>query len=677
MTKRKLVKMDKHEQDFLLNTLYIYHKNDPIEICDPYYTPPVKRPYTDDIDWEAKLEEYNNVYSEEIKQDELRYQLHLDMLEVKKEMETNPLIFDKEEEFYETDPHKLVNFDEVFTPFFDKESNDVFFHNLKNPLRLKWEEIPEEDRKQKIVHFDQSIKKLQYDEVELYFNKYLINKDIVLLFLKFMPDIWPISTFLGQFESYVNGMDGKQMYEFFIKRVIILGSSYDPNNAVEPITDKQREVTKYMKEVYRIKAKLFKELLACIKVKPVRLLFKSQETPEEILKKSDFLNSEFALNTDILTSFIQKYQLYVPHKNREVIRVYNYPEISKFIILLNLSFFNIFPISTEGYEEIRPLNRELYISFLWYLKDFFWEGHQSTLQVKQDIKSYFSDEEEYLRYSQLIDYYPSRMVEAKEYFYSYHNKILSEVAGEYLEDYYEKKSAKEKIEYRHNADFYLLNQELQAFEKLKQKIYAKSRKLNRTEEETKTAIENAFKQHKQRQLYLSKVLFKDARKQQLGATIKSEKVKNKILARRDSIDFYTDKDKTDIISRTYPELISETKLLFIEVLKVFDAYNDVCNEHKQDEPKKYVNQRMSIYTKLLDKKLIEPNLWNRFDDYCYMAFDKYPDGPTYLYQLNKYQTAFIEEFMRDIMCYWGEGTYVPPELNPILKNRKKIKKLKT
>jgi len=678
MGKIRLIKLEVHEQDALLNHLYSYHENDPIEICDPYYTPPVERPYKDNIDWEAKLEEYNNFYSEEIKQDPLRYQLYLDMLAVKKEMAENPLVFDKEEEYYETDPHKLVNFDENFTPFFEKESNDVFFHNLKNPLRLKWEEIPEEDRKQKIVHFDQSVRKIQYDEIERYFHKYLINKDIVLLFLKFMPYIWPISTFISPFEQYLSGMTGKQMYDFFIKRVILLGSAYNPTELVQPLTDKEKEVAKYMKEVYRIKDKLFKELLTCIKVKPVRLLFKAQETDEEILKKSDnLITPDPLLNNDILTRFIQKYQLYVPHKNPDVVRVYNYPEISKLIILLNLSFFNVFPIETTNrYEEIRQSNRVLYIHFLWYLKDFFWEGHQSTLQVKNDIKSYFDNEEEYLDYSKIIEYYPNRMLPAKEYFYTHHNKILREVAVDYLEDYFEKKDAQEKVEYRHNADFYLLNQELQAFEKLKQKIYAKSRKLNRTEDETKAAIENAYQHHKKHQLYLAKILFKDARRQQLGETIKNEKVINKIMDRRDTIEFFSDELQSGIVSRTYEELILNTKLLFIETLKILGAYDEVCAEHKADEPKKYNNPRMTIYKKLLDKKLIEPNLWNRFDDYCYMAMDKYPDGPTFLYELNKYQHDFIEEFMRDIMFYWGEGSYVPPELNPILTNKRRKKKFR-
>src|SRR5215217_977417 len=220
-----LEKIDWNIQEDILNKFYKYHSNAPIEICDPYYTPPVLHPYTDNIDWEAALEYYNNTYMEEIKADELRYPLYLEMLAVKKEMAENPLIFDKEEEYYETDPHKLVNFDENFTPFFDKESNDIFFHNLKNPLRLKWEEIPEEDRKQKIVHIDQSVRKIQYDEVEKYFHKYLIDKDLVLLFLKFIPHVWSISTFLRPFENYLSGLTPSQMYDFFIERVILLGSN--------------------------------------------------------------------------------------------------------------------------------------------------------------------------------------------------------------------------------------------------------------------------------------------------------------------------------------------------------------------------------------------------------------------------------------------------------------------
>ena len=83
---------------------------------------------------------------------------------------------------------------------------------------------------------------------------------------------------------------------------------------------------------------------------------------------------------------------------------------------------------------------------------------------------------------------------------------------------------------------------------------------------------------------------------------------------------------------------------------------------------------MDIYTKLLKKKKIEPNLWNKFDDYCYMAFDKYPDKTTSLVDLYDYQKHFIEEFMRDIMFFWGYGRIVPKEVRPVLKNRRRLKK---
>ena len=510
--KKYLFMVPINEMDNILNNklLFTFYPNESIEICDPYYTPPILNPYTDDIDWEIEYNYYNNYYLDEIKADDLRYPLILEMEEKKKEMEENPIIFDKEESYYETDPHKLVNFDETFTPFFEKENNEIFFNNLKNPLRLKWEEIPEEDRKQKIVHFDQSIRKLKYDEIEKYLTKYLINKDIALLFLKFIPQIWPISTFLGPFEKYLNCKTSAEMYDFFIERILLLGSSYSMIEDIQNfnLTNNEKDVRDYMKAVALIKSKMFKDLLSCIKVKPVKLLFRAQETPDEVLRNSDFLTQPNTLiGSNILTRFIKHYNLYAPHKQSDVIQVYNYPEISKFIVLLNLSFFNIFPIETTEYSEIRKLNKSLFIHFLWYLKDFFWDFYENTLKVKNDIKSYFDNEEEYQRYNNLIDYYPSRMVAAKEYFFLTHNKILREVAVDYLEDYFAKEEARKKIEYRHNADFYILNQELLAFEKTKEKIYAKFRKLGKSKEEVLEAIEQAYQRHKRHQVYLSKILF--------------------------------------------------------------------------------------------------------------------------------------------------------------------------
>lgn len=120
-----------------------YLENKPLSECDPHYTEPVEPYY---INVEEAMEEFDKLnaeYAEEIKQDTLRYPLILEMLEKKKEMAENPLVFDKEEEYYEKDPHKLVFFDEYFTPFFEQETNEIFFRNIKDPLRIKWEEIPE------------------------------------------------------------------------------------------------------------------------------------------------------------------------------------------------------------------------------------------------------------------------------------------------------------------------------------------------------------------------------------------------------------------------------------------------------------------------------------------------------------------------------------------------------
>jgi len=69
----------------------------------------------------------------------------------------------------------------------------------------------------------------------------------------------------------------------------------------------------------------------------------------------------------------------------------------------------------------------------------------------------------------LLEFYPSQLVVAKEYFFTKHNPILREVADSYLDDYFEKAEDKKNKEYRNNADFYLLNKELRKYEKLKEK----------------------------------------------------------------------------------------------------------------------------------------------------------------------------------------------------------------
>jgi len=167
-------------------------------------------------------------------------------------------------------------------------------------------------------------------------------------------------------------------------------------------------------------------------------------------------------------------------------------------------------------------------------------------------------------------------------------------------------------------------------------------------------------------------LFKNAREKQ---PIKEENyLKNLFL--KSEIEFYLDKEKTKLICYSYEELIAQTKEKFIGVLKQFNVYDELMEQHK-NEPKKFTKY-IDIYIKLLDKKLKEPNLWNLFDDYCYMAIDKYSDKITHIKEFSVYQTNFIEEFMRDIMLFWGSSAknYVPKEMCAILTKRNRKKRTK-
>jgi len=93
------------------------------------------------------------------------------------------------------------------------------------------------------------------------------------------------------------------------------------------------------------------------------------------------------------------------------------------------------------------------------------------------------------------------------------------------------------------------------------------------------------------------------------------------------------------------------------MLKIDEPYKEEANTF--DEP--------DIYRKIFELKLMEPNLFNKFKDYCYIAIDRYPDNRiTHFTDFVSYQHEFIIEFLRDVMFFWGEGSYVPKELNPIL-----------
>ena len=610
---------------------FIFLENQPLSQCDPYYIKPIK-PYPKDENWEIEFDGYNAVYEEEIKQDTMRYPLILEMLEKKKEMAENPIIFDKEEQYYETDPHKLVFFDENFTPFFEQENNEIFFRNLKDPLRIKWEEIPEQDRIQKIVHFDEAIAKLKYEEIQEYFDKYLISKDIVLLFIQYMPKFWPIRKFFPLLQRYVAGKEPHEIYTFFIEKVLILSSRYKTYDDL-PLTKNGKRASSFLKTTYILKKQLFKELSNC-------------------LKSSENLTIE----SDILTNFINEYDLFEEPTYEGISRVYKFREIAKIIILLNLSFFNIFLIEdNKAFERLRKINKPLFLTFLWYLKDLYWKDYESPLRLKKDIKSYFQNKDEYNKLNNLIECYPFSVVIAKEYFYTHHNVILREEVQRKLAVFDKEQDKKAKENYRFNADFYVLNKELQNYEKQKEKIYSKFRKLQKSEAEIRTAIENAYKRHLKTQKHLSKFLFK--RKSLKEKPIESEE------EIRTSISFYIN-EKKDIETKTYDQLIAETTTLFNLTLQALDLYDDISKEYLESAPKQYDEE--NIYKKIFEDKLIEPNFWNKFKDYCFIAIDRYPNRITTLSELYEYQKEFIIEFLRDIIGIWGTGNYIPKGISRVL-----------
>jgi hypothetical protein len=116
------------------------------------------------------------------------------------------------------------------------------------------------------------------------------------------------------------------------------------------------------------------------------------------------------------------------------------------------------------------------------------------------------------------------------------------------------------------------------------------------------------------------------------------------------------------------ELFEKLEFLFIDTLKILDIDNKLSDEEKY-VPKKYYDQHITMKEKLLDKKLIEPNLWNKLDDYCRLSLEDYPyDDPSYEYASYwvRFQQDFLYQFIKEIMFYWGNGLALPIELNPIL-----------
>ena len=128
------------------------------------------------------------------------------------------------------------------------------------------------------------------------------------------------------------------------------------------------------------------------------------------------------------------------------------------------------------------------------------------------------------------------------------------------------------------------------------------------------------------------------------------------------------------------ELFEFIESLYIETLRVLDIDDKLTDEQKY-VPKKYNDPKMSLTEKIEVKKLIEPNLWNKFDDYSKLAFERYDfDTFNYDFQYQNYLYDFISYFMTHIMFHWGEGIGLPLDLNPIppalIARKQRIKKKK-
>lgn len=114
------------------------------------------------------------------------------------------------------------------------------------------------------------------------------------------------------------------------------------------------------------------------------------------------------------------------------------------------------------------------------------------------------------------------------------------------------------------------------------------------------------------------------------------------------------------------EINAKIESLFIETIKTLDIDNRLSDKQKY-APKKYNDQQMSLVEKLLEKKLIEPNLWNKFDDFSRLWLDIYLSdlNSEPMSSLLDSQHRFIYSFIKKIMFYWGDGLELPEELNPI------------
>lgn len=145
---------------------------------------------------------------------------------------------------------------------------------------------------------------------------------------------------------------------------------------------------------------------------------------------------------------------------------------------------------------------------------------------------------------------------------------------------------------------------------------------------------------------------------------------------RQFLSFYLDESKNDLIVKSYIELTTQVKNLYIEKLKLLGIYDKVCKRYKFNQPKKYNNTNMTLKEKIFDKKLVEPNLWNCLEDYYQYTLSMFPDSPIPINILYEKQNIFLNNFLiSDLICFLKDGKEIWRKIPPIATSSKHYKKL--
>jgi hypothetical protein len=128
------------------------------------------------------------------------------------------------------------------------------------------------------------------------------------------------------------------------------------------------------------------------------------------------------------------------------------------------------------------------------------------------------------------------------------------------------------------------------------------------------------------------------------ATIKKSQTSNELV----TVSVNKGNNNSKLVMRSRREIIEQTKVLLILILKLFNIYDKLIIDEPHDAPRVYDDHEVSRSEKVEEKQLIEPNLWNEFDDYCFIHLEKFLvlDEPIDLYNLQNHQKKISVEFFK-------------------------------